>query len=361
MLEFDLKSKDDRARTGSIKVNGREASTPLFMPVATRGSVRTLTSEHLHDLGVEALITNAYHLMIRPGVELIEDQGGLHDFINWDGIIFTDSGGFQMIRSGFKQDISDNVVRFRSDKDGSVFDITPSESIGIQKRMGSDVAMCLDHCPPYPADEDMLEYSVKKTTRWAKECRTVDGDIFGISQGGIDPKLRAQSCENIADIGFQGYALGGLSIGEPKDQMYRMTAMADSIYPEDSPRYIMGLGSPADILECIDRGMDIFDSAYPTRNARHGTLLTSGGTLEIRKSKYSDDHSPIDRECECITCQGYSRAYLNHLCRAKELSWMTMVTIHNLHFLLSLIRLAREAIDAGEYRSFKEDFLSKYG
>ncbi len=361
MLNFELKCTDGNSRAGELSVDGRIAKTPLFMPVATRGVVRTLLSEDIEQLGIHALITNAYHLLMRPGVEVIEKMGGIHDFMNWDGIIFTDSGGFQMIRKGFEQDITDDRVKFKSEYDGSVFELTPRKNIELQMRLGADVAMCLDYCPPHPADKETLLASVEKTTRWAKECRTKDGAIFGISQGGVDPALRAKSCTEIADIDFQGNAIGGLSIGEPTDDMYRMLEIAHDIYPPNSPRYLMGLGSPVEMLESIGRGIDLFDSAYPTRNARHGTIFTQYGPIDIRKAKYRCDKSSLDDDCICPTCKRYSRAYINHLCRTKELSWMRMVTIHNLHFILSLIRNARVAINSGDFKDFKNDFAKKYG
>ncbi len=361
MLKFDVKTTDGNARAGRLEVNGRKASTPMFMPVATRGSVRTLLSKDLKELGVEALISNMYHLLMRPGADIIQEVGGLHEFMNWDGVLFTDSGGFQMIRKGFEQDIKENKVRFKSELDGTVFELTPTDDVELQLKMDTDVAMCLDYCPPYPADRETLEASVNKTTRWAEECRKVDGDIFGISQGGIEPDLRAKSCQALVDIGFQGYALGGLSIGEPKEKMYAMFDIADEIYPKESPRYVMGLGSPVEMLEAIDRGMDIFDSAYPTRNARHGSILTHCGSLDIRKAKFKKDKEPLDPDCDCSICSEYSRAYINHLCRAEELSWMRMATLHNLHFTLSIFKESRSAIADGSFKEYKEKFLKKYG
>ncbi len=361
MLKFELHGNDGRARAGELTVNGNTARTPLFMPVATRGVVRTLLSQDLKKLGVNAIITNAYHLLMRPGVDIVDELGGLHKFMKWDGIIFTDSGGFQMIRKGFEQRLTDNMVRFKSHIDGSVFEMSPRQNIELQMRLGTDAAMCLDFCPPHNADRDTLDASVQKTTLWAKECRQMEGNIFGISQGGIDPYLRARSCAEIAEIDFQGYALGGLSIGEPAADMYRMLDIAHDIYPLRAPRYLMGLGSPVEILESIDRGMDMFDSAYPTRNARHGTVFTEIGPLDIRKARYRRNGSPLDETCSCPICQTYTRAYVNHLCRANELSWMYMATIHNLHFIISLFARAREEILNGNFYEFKRTFTEKYG
>lgn len=361
MLDLKIEKKDGRARTGTMTVNGSEVESPLFMPVATSGDVKTLISRDLKELGVQALITNAYHLLMRPGIDIIEEHGGLHEFMNWDGVIFTDSGGFQMIRKGFDKKIEGGGVHFKSEINGEELFISPEEDIEIQKRLGSDVAMCLDYCPPYPADKEELELSVERTTNWAGRCRNVDTDIFAISQGGTDPGLRERSCRELSEIDFQGYALGGLSIGEPAQDMYRMTEIADGVFPEDKPRYLMGLGSPVDMLECIKRGVDVFDSAYPTRNARHGSVFTSGGRINIEKGRYRRDKGPIDDKCECEICENYSRAYINHLSRANEITWMKMTTIHNLHFVLKMMEDARIAIKEGRFKDFLVEFKNNYG
>lgn len=361
MLEFEVEEKDGRARTGAMTVNGRKVNTPLFMPVATSGDVKTLISSDLKSLGVQALITNAYHLLMRPGIEIIEEHGGLHEFMNWDGVIFTDSGGFQMIRKGFDKRVDKEGVHFKSEINGKDLFISPEEDIEIQKRLGSDVTMCLDYCPSYPADQDELEMSVDRTTSWAERCRNVDGDIFAISQGGTDPTSRERSCLELSEIDFQGYALGGLSIGEPARDMYRMTEIADSVFPEDRPRYLMGLGSPVDILESIKRGVDIFDSAYPTRNARHGTVFTSRGKINVEKGRYRRDKGPLDDSCGCEICENYSRAYINHLSRANEITWMKMTTIHNLYFILKMMEEARASIARGEFEDYLTEFKNNYG
>lgn len=362
MSEFDfyIGATDGRARTGKIKVNGREAKTPLFMPVATKAGVKTLTSEDLYSIGVEALITNVYHLMMRPGVETIEGARGLHDFMNWEGIIFTDSGGFQMIREGFSSSLDSDKVKFKSVLDGEVFELTPEKNIEIQERIDTDVAMCLDHCPPYPAEREELVESLERTSSWAKRCRDAGSIVFGISQGGTDLELREKSCRQIKDIGFEGYALGGLSIGEPVEDMYRMTSIGGKIFPEDKPRYFMGLGSPVDLLEAVDRGMDVFDSAYPTRNARHRSIFTAEGTIRIDKSDYKNDHTPLDPSCDCPTCENYTKAYIRHLCKSDELAWMRLTSIHNLYFILDLMKKCRESIKNGEFKDFKKSFIPKY-
>lgn len=360
MIEYEIEDEDGDARAGTMEVNGRSAETPLFMPVGTAASVKTLISEDLEELGVDAVITNMYHLLMRPGIELVEDGGGLHDFMNFDGVIFTDSGGFQMIRKGFDKDLDADRVKFKSDHDGTVFEITPEKAIDMQKRLDSDVMMCLDHCPPYPAQEGEVREATERTTKWARKCSEEGGDIFGISQGGVTPQLRRKSCEDMVEIGFQGYALGGLSIGEPREDMYHMIDIADDVYPDDRPRYLMGLGSPVEMLEAVERGVDIFDSAYPTRNARHRTVFTSHGTIDIRKSRFKEDRRPLEEGCDCPICSEYTRAYINHLCRADELAWMRMTTVHNLHFILELMRGAREAIKSGSFEQFKSDFVKNY-
>ncbi len=358
MLEFDVNSSDKSARSGQLTVNGRKAKTPLFMPVATKGAVKTLTSEDLEELGVQAVISNMYHLLMAPGIEVIESAGGLHEFMNWDGVIFTDSGGFQMIRKDFDQDINDERLRFTSG--GDEYEMTPRECVKNQWRLGPDVAMCLDHCPPYPADRGELEKSVRRTRKWAERCRREEMNLFGISQGGTVPELRRKSCRDMVDVGFQGYAVGGLSIGEPREEMYQMLEIADDVYPANKPRYLMGLGSPVELLESIERGVDIFDSAYPTRNARHRSVFTKKGRIDIRKSVHKQEYGPIDENCDCPTCKNYSRAYINHLCRAEELSWMRLTTVHNLHFLLELMRRARDAIEEERFEQFKRVFIDDY-
>ncbi|MFP3872563.1 MAG: tRNA guanosine(34) transglycosylase Tgt [Candidatus Aenigmatarchaeota archaeon] len=358
--KFKVKSLDGKARTGELKVKGKKAKTPLFMPVATKAGVKTLTSEDLHEMGVEALITNVYHLLMRPGLEVLEDAGGLHEFMNWDNIIFTDSGGFQMIRDGFDHSLSSDKVRFKSEIDGTVHELTPRENIRIQEKMDTDVAMCLDHCPAYPSDEKALRESLERTTSWAKKCRETGSVVFGISQGGTSRELRRKSCEEITDIGFDGYAIGGLSIGEPVDEMYEMISVSNEVFPEYKPRYFMGLGSPIDLLEAIDRGTDIFDSAYPTRNARHRSIFTREGTIRIDKSDYKNDHAPLDPDCGCPTCRNYTRAYVRHLCKSDELAWMRLASVHNLWFIIELMEKSRKAIIQGEFKNYKEDFTSRY-
>ncbi len=361
MIDFEITEKEGRARKGMMRVNEKETETPFFMPVATRGSVRTLSNEEAHEIGFDVLIANAYHLLLKPGSDVIKDAGGIHRYINWPGIIFTDSGGFQMIRTGFDQDIMEEGVRFRSEVDGSTIKMTPEENIELQIDLGADVSMCLDHCPPYPAERDLLVKSVELTTRWAERCKRMGHDTFCISQGGIVDELRTRSCKELVDIGFQGYAIGGLSIGEPKEDMYRMVDICDKVYPADRPRYLMGLGSPLDILESVERGVDIFDSAYPTRNARHGTIMTREGKISIDKGRYRKDHGPLDDSCGCPVCENYSRSFVSHLSRSRELSALRFATIHNLWFMNELMEDAKIAIANGSLRELKSEFKRHYG
>ncbi len=360
MIQFDIEAEEGKARFGCIEVKGKKTRTPLFMPVATRGSLRTLSNEEGRNIGFEALIANAYHLLMRPGTDVIKGAGGIHKYINWPGIIFTDSGGFQMIRSGFERDISLEGVKFKSEVDGKTTHMTPEENILLQRELGTDISMCLDFCPPHPASKEVLVRSVEITTSWASRCKDVGHATFCISQGGTNDKLRAKSCKELVDLGFQGYAVGGLSIGEPKNEMYRMLNIADNIYPHHKPRYVMGLGSPLDILESISRGMDIFDSAYPTRNARHGTIMTSKGRLSIENSRFRKDYQPLDEDCHCPVCTEYSRSYINHLFQANELSGLRLATIHNLSFMHDLIKNAQSAIQEGTFKSYKKEFGDNY-
>lgn len=361
MFEYEVLDSSERARYGRMKVNGKEAETPFFMPVATKGTVKTLTSEDLEELEVQAIISNMYHLLLKPGIETIENAGGLHEFMNWDGLLFTDSGGFQMIRSDFRQKISSDGVVFSTEGEDEEYEITPEKCIQIQKTIGSDIAMCLDYCASYPTDRGEVEKSVIRTRKWAERCREEGENIFGIAQGGTIPELRKESSKDIVDLDFEGNAIGGLSIGEPTDLMYENTRISTEVFSEDKPRYFMGLGSPVDILECIDMGVDIFDSAYPTRNARHRTIFTREGNIRIDKRKFGKQHIPLDPGCDCPTCKNYTRAYVHHLCKADELSWMKLASVHNIKFMMDLMRDSREAIEEGRFKDFKEEFIERFG
>lgn len=360
MFDFNVLNEDGDAREASMSVEGKELKTPLFMPVATKGVVKTLISEDLDRLGVQALISNMYHLLLKPGVEMIEEAGGLHQLMNWDGVVFTDSGGFQMIRGDFHQKVNPEGITFSTDQDDKTYEITPERCMEIQKRMGSDIAMCLDYCPPYPSDRGELEKSVIRTKEWAERCKEEGDNVFGISQGGTIPELRKESCEDIVNLDFEGNAIGGLSIGEPPKLMYENVEISTEIFPKDKPRYFMGLGSPVEILECIDRGVDLFDSAYPTRNARHGTLFTRKGKLRIDKRSFKDDHVPLDPGCDCRTCKNYSRAYIHHLCKSEEMSWMRLASIHNVKFMMDLMEESRKAIRESRFDEFKDEFIGSY-
>ncbi len=365
MFDFKVLNREGKARHAVMTVDDKRVETPMFMPVATKGTVKTLISEDLEELEVQALISNMYHLLLSPGIETIENQGGLHEFMNWDGLLFTDSGGFQMIRSDFTKQVSSEGVKFttkqKNGRDALIDEeITPEKCIEMQKRLGSDVAMCLDYCPPYPSDRGELEKSVIKTRNWAERSREQGDNIFGISQGGTVPELRTKSCKDIAGLDFEGNAIGGLSIGEPTEVMYENIEISTNIFPENKPRYFMGLGSPVDILECVERGVDIFDSAYPTRNARHRTIFTKEGTIRIDKSVFKNDDSPLDPECSCPTCKNYSRSYIHHLCRAEELSWMRLVSIHNVKFMMDLMKGCRDAIKENDFETYKSSFSKRY-
>jgi len=360
MFDFKILHTDGEARHASMTVDDKRIETPMFMPVATKGTVKTLISEDLEELGVQALISNMYHLLLKPGIDKIEDAGGLHKFMNWDGLIFTDSGGFQMIRSDFDQKVTSKGVTFDSDQDSKTYEITPEKCIELQKRIGSNIAMCLDYCPPYPADRGELEKSVIRTKEWAERCRKQGENIFGISQGGTIPELREKSCKDIVNLNFEGNAIGGLSIGEPTELMYENTKISTSVFPKSKPRYFMGLGSPIDILECVEIGVDIFDSAYPTRNARHRTIFTKKGNIRIDKRKFGEQQIPLGLDCDCPTCRNYSRAYIHHLCKADELSWMRLASLHNVKFMMDLMEECRKAISENRYESFKKDFIETY-
>ncbi|MFP4143416.1 MAG: tRNA guanosine(34) transglycosylase Tgt [Thermoplasmata archaeon] len=360
MFDFEVLDEEGKARHARMNVDDKRVETPMFMPVATKGTVKTLISEDLEKLGVQALISNMYHLLLKPGIDTIEKAGGLHEFMSWGGLLFTDSGGFQMIRGDFTQQISSDGVIFRTVGDDEEYDITPEKCIRLQKRMDSDIAMCLDYCPSYPADRGEVEKSVIRTRKWAERCREEGDNIFGIAQGGTIPELREKSCKDIADLDFEGNAIGGLSIGEPTDLMYENTRISTEVFPEEKPRYFMGLGSPVDILECVDMGVDIFDSAYPTRNARHRTIFTREGNIRIDKRDFKDDHYPLDPECDCPACKNYTRAYIHHLCKADELSWMRLASIHNVKFMMDLMEGCREAVKECRFDAYKSDFIDRY-
>jgi queuine tRNA-ribosyltransferase len=364
-LKFELIKKDpgSAARLGSLTTTHGRIDTPIFMPVGTQATVKAMTPEELVQIGSQIILANTYHLYLRPGHELIGRLGGLHRFMHWDRPILTHSGGFQVFSLGELRKISEEGVKFRSHIDGSSHFISPEVSIAIQEALGSDIAMVFDECPPYPAEYSYVKKSLELTTRWARRCKDAhkrpDQALFGIVQGGMHPELRSESARQLIDIGFDGYALGGLSVGEEKALMHEMMQECSEILPVDSPRYIMGIGAPEDLIEAINSGFDMFDCVMPTRNARNGALFTSFGRINIKSALYAEDQGAIDPECSCYVCRNYSRAYLRHLYRSQEILASRLNTWHNLHFYLNLMQQARGAIAAGEFASFRKEFYAK--
>ncbi len=359
---FKILSEDGDARTGVLRTAHGEIKTPFFMAVATKATVKTLTPENLKDCGVNAIISNSLHLFLRPGLEVLEKHGGLHGFMRYDGIIFTDSGGFQMLRRGFYVSSNDAGITFRSPYDGKKYQFTPEFSKEVQMRIGSDVAMMLDYCAEYPVDYGEAKKSVLMTNKWAE--RFPKGDekqlSFGIVQGSTYEDLRKKSAEFLAKLDFDGYGIGGLCIGEPKDVMHRMVKITNSILPENKPRYLMGVGSPLDIIDAVLEGVDIFDSVFPTRNGRHGTALTWHGPLNLRKAEFRNDTTPLDSNCECYTCENFTRAYLHHLLREKEILGMHLLSLHNVCFLQSFMRRIQEEIEQDSLEKFREEMARFY-
>jgi queuine tRNA-ribosyltransferase len=361
---FALQATDGEARTGVLRTAHGELRTPAFMPVGTKATVKAVDPAELEDLGAEILLCNTYHLHFRPGADLIAELGGLHDFMAWDGPILTDSGGFQVFslrHTILRQD--DEGVTFRSVYDGDQARFTPELAARIQAQLGSDIAMCLDVVPPPGTPRADLEQAVRRTTLWARrqlQAERAPGQLlFGIAQGGTDSELRRRSVEEIAELGFDGNALGGLAIGEARDEMLDTTAWATQLLPEDRPRYFMGIGDPAGVLEVIERGIDMFDCVLPTRNARTGSALTWEGQLNIKAGKFAGDPRPLDEDCGCPACTRFTRAYVRHLLNQQEILGLRLLSLHNLRFVLDLVAGARAAIERGELRSYKEDALAR--
>jgi queuine tRNA-ribosyltransferase len=372
-FEFKIlkKDKNSNARVGLIKTPHGEVNSPVFMPVGTQASVKTLSSEDLKGIEAEMILGNTYHLYLRPGHQLIEKAGGLHKFMSWDRPILTDSGGFQVFSLNSLTKTSEEGVRFQSHLDGSYHMFTPEKVIEIEHALGADMIMCLDEPAFYPCSFEQAEKANKLTLNWAKRCKHTHEELkeigfkqgqalFGIIQGGTYPELRKNSAEILVELDFPGYAVGGLSLGEPKSNTMEMVELSVSYIPERKPRYLMGVGTPEDMVEAIERGIDMFDCVLPTRNARNASLFTRSGKLIIKNSEYADDFSPIDQECNCSTCRNYSRAYLRHLFNTGEISAMRLATIHSLYFYTELMRRAREAILSDGFLKWKKDFLEKY-
>lgn len=357
------KSTECSARRGEVSTKHGVFQTPVFMPVGTLGTVKAVTPENVKDFGAQIILANTYHLFIRPGHKLIEKFGGLHRFMNWDRPILTDSGGFQIFSLKDLTKITEEGAAFRSHLDGSKLFLSPEDAIDVQQSLGSDIMMALDTCIPYPATREQVIEFTDLTTRWAKRCREAhtkrDQHLFGIVQGGMHEDLRAEHAAALTDIGFDGYAIGGLSVGEKNQVMYDMTEATTPHLPDDYARYLMGVGTPEDLIEGVWRGVDMFDCVMPTRNARNGTLFTSTGKVTIKNAKYREDPAPLDANCDCYTCRNYSRAYLRHLFQCKEILSYQLNTIHNLHYYVNLMAGVREAIERDEFAEFRRDFYSQ--
>ena len=365
-FSFELIKKDpaSSARRGELTTSHGTVQTPVFMPVGTQATVKTLSPEDLKSMGAEIILSNTYHLFLRPGHELVRDFGQLHGFMAWDRAVLTDSGGFQVFSLKELRKITEEGVTFQSPVDGGAKHLlTPEYAIEIQEALGADIIMAFDECIPFPATHDYARESVERTQRWAKRCKDAKKDtgqaLFGIVQGGMYPELRKHSAEGLLDIGFDGYALGGLSVGETKPLMYEMIDASAPLLPEDKPRYLMGVGTPEDLVEGVERGIDMFDCVMPTRNARNGTFFTSFGRVVIRNAQYERDKQPIDPACGCYTCRTFTRAYIRHLFNAGELLALRLGTIHNVYFYLNLMKNVRLSIEQGRFREFKKEFLAK--
>jgi queuine tRNA-ribosyltransferase len=354
-MQFDLLSTDGAARRGRLTFRRGIVDTPAFMPVGTYGTVKAMTPEELREVGSQIILGNTFHLMLRPGADVIREHGGLHGFMHWDGPILTDSGGFQVWSLESLRKVSEAGVEFRSPVDGQRVRLTPESSVEIQHHLGSDVVMIFDECTPYPVDRKRAAESMRLSLRWARRSRgafdalkgETDAALFGIVQGSVFPDLRHESLAGLVDIGFEGYAVGGLAVGEPEEERLAVLEALEPALPRDKPRYLMGVGTPADLVKAVERGVDMFDCVMPTRHARNGQLFTSEGTLNIRNGRFRHDTGPIDPACPCYACRHYSRAYLRHLQQCNEILGHRLATLHNLHFYQSLMAKLREAIAAG--------------
>jgi queuine tRNA-ribosyltransferase len=359
-MKFELIKNDGRARRGRLSFPRGEIETPAFMPVGTYGTVKAMTPEELEDIGAQIILGNTFHLMLRPGTEIIARHGDLHDFMHWERPILTDSGGFQVFSLAKMRKISEEGVRFKSPIDGSDVHLTPERSMEVQRILGSDIVMIFDECTPYPATEVQARESMELSLRWAARSKVAHGvnssALFGIVQGGMYEELRRESAEGLKEIGFDGYAIGGLSVGEPLEERNVMLDATTHLLPTDSPRYLMGVGKPEDIIEAVRRGVDMFDCVIPTRNARTGFLYTRYGLLRIRNSRFTDDTRPVDETCDCYTCRNYSRSYLRHLDKCGEILGARLNTIHNLYYYQRLMREIREAIEAGRFEEYAREF-----
>ena len=367
-VTYELIKKDSRtkARRGRVNTPHGPIETPVFMPVGTAGTVKAMKPEEVRDMGAQIILGNTYHLYLRPGHEVVKAAGGLHKFMNWERAILTDSGGFQVFSLGAMRKISEEGVEFRSHIDGSKHMLSPEKSMEIQNALGSDIMMAFDECAPYPADRNYVKNSLERTTRWLKRCKeyhknTEQQSLFGIMQGGMYKDLRKQSAEEIVELDLPGYAIGGLSVGEPKEIMYEVMDDCVDYLPADKPWYLMGVGSPDCLFEGVERGIDMFDCVLPTRIARHGMAMTSQGRVNIKNAKYERDFTPLDPNCDCYTCRNYSKAYLRHLFKSDEILSSMLMTTHNLHFLVNTMAGIRKAIEEDRFLEYKKEFYDSYG
>ena len=367
-LEFKVLKKDSRtkARVGMFKTKHGVVETPIFMPVGTQATVKTLSKEELLEVGSQIILSNTYHLWNQPGEDIIKEAGGLHKFMNCDGPILTDSGGFQVFSLAKLRDITEEGVTFAHHKSGAKLFLSPEIATQIQNDLGSDIMMAFDECPPYPATYDYLKNSLERTLRWARRCKdantnTENQALFGIVQGGEYQDLRIHSAIETVKIGFDGYAIGGLSVGEPKEIQNRVIEEVTPYLPEDKPRYLMGVGSPGMILDAVERGIDMFDCVLPTRIARYGSAMTSSGRVIIKNKQYERDFSPLDHKCDCYTCKNYTRSYLRHLFKADEIFGYRLLSIHNVHYLINLTANIRKAINEDRFLEFREEVYKEYG
>lgn len=365
-IKYELIKKEDktRARHGLLHTNYGSFETPMFMPVGTQATVKTLSPEELKDIHSGVILSNTYHLWLRPGEDVVDRAGGLHKFMNYDGPILTDSGGFQVFSLAEKKNITEEGVVFKSHINGEKLLLTPEKSIEIQNKLDSDIAMSFDECIPYPASYEYAKASTERTIRWAKRGKAVhkneNQSLFGIVQGGEYSDLRKWSAEETVKLNFDGYSIGGTSVGEDKKTMYQMIDDAITYLPEDKPRYLMGVGDPVDLLEGIERGVDMFDCVLPTRIARHGNAFTHTGKINLKNAKFKEDFTPIEDGCDCYACKHYTKAYVRHLIVAGETFGARLLSIHNLRFLIKLVEDARNAIDDNKFIEYKEEFLKKY-
>lgn len=358
--------KQTGARLGIVHTPHGSFETPVFMPVGTQGTVKAMSPEEMAEIGSGIILSNTYHLWLRPGTEVIQEAGGLHQFMNWDRPILTDSGGFQVFSLSKLRDIQEEGVHFRHHLNGSKLFLSPEKAMEIQNVLGSDIMMAFDECPPYPATREYMQSSVDRTSRWAERCleahaRPSDQALFGIVQGGEYEDLRKQSAQDLVSLDFPGYAIGGLSVGEPKDVMNRVLEFTVPHLPEDKPRYLMGVGTPDSLIDGAIRGIDMFDCVLPTRIARNGTLMTSQGRLVVRNAKYKHDFRPLDENCDCYACKNYSRAYIHHLIKSDEIFGLRLTSYHNIYFLVNLMEEVRQAIREDRLGDFREAFFEEYG